>query len=189
VVLEFTEEDIPIPPAVSFAENLALLNQMWDDAPPHWQRNSVLIIRGVPVPIVYWKTIYSRLHGEWKGLKSNWSLWKVSSSPFVIFAPDSYRFQMIVTRWRLSTEANFWKEFSDDNGNRMTYTGVVKTLKANRVKQDEEIAACAKKEYGTQFSEIFVYRKNGALHVKTKPSEIAKQYRSLQNLCDGESDD
>jgi len=84
VVLEFTEEDIPIPPAVSFAENLALLNQMWDDTPPHWQGNSVLIIRSVPVPIVYWKRIYSRLHGEWKGLKSNWSLWKAGLSAFVI---------------------------------------------------------------------------------------------------------
>jgi len=82
VVLEFTEEDIPNPPAVSFAENLPLLNQMWDDTPPHWQRNSVLVIRGIPIPIVYWKKIYSRLHGEWKGLKSNWSLWKAGVSPF-----------------------------------------------------------------------------------------------------------
>ena len=96
---------------------------------------------------------------------------------------------MVVTRWRLGTEADFWKEFSDDSGNRMSYTGVVKTLKANRVKLDEEIAACAKKEYGSQFREIFVYRKNGALHVKTKPSEIAKQYWILQNLCEGDSDE
>ena len=82
VVLEFTEEDIPIPPAISFAENLALLNQMWDDTPPHWQGNSVLAIHGVPIPIVYWKNIYSRLHGEWKGLKSNWSLWKACFPSF-----------------------------------------------------------------------------------------------------------
>ena len=190
LVLEFVEADIPIPPAVSFAENLALLNQMWDDTPPHWQGNSVLIIRGVPIPIVYWKKIYSRLHGEWKGLKSNWSLWKVGPFLFVISVPDSHcPIQMIVARWRLGSEADFWKEFSDDSGNQMTYTGVVKTLKANRVKLDEEVAAFAKKEYGSQFREIFVYRKNGALHVKTKPSEIAKQYRILQNLCDGESDD
>jgi len=85
VILEFMEEDIPIPPAISFAENLALLNQMWDDTPPHWQGNSVLTIRGIPIPIVYWKKIYSRLHGEWKGLKSNWSLWKVGPPSFVTY--------------------------------------------------------------------------------------------------------
>ena len=184
------EEDIPIPLAVSFAEDLPLLNQMWDDTPPHWQGNSALIIRGVPIPIVYWKRVYSRLHGEWRGLKSNWSLWKAGLSAVWIcrrLLPASI--QMVVTRWRLGTEADFWKEFSDDSGNRMSYTGVVKTLKANRVKLDEEIAACAKKEYGSQFREIFVYRKNGALHVKTKPSEIAKQYRILQNLCEGDSDE
>jgi len=96
---------------------------------------------------------------------------------------------MIVTRWRLGSEADFWKEFSDGNGNQMTYTGVVKTLKANRVELDENLAATAKREYGNQFKEIFVYKKNGALHVKTKPSEIAKQYRALQNLCEEESDD
>jgi len=96
---------------------------------------------------------------------------------------------MIVTRWRLGSEADFWREFSDDSGNRMTYTGVVKKLKADRVKLDENTASFAKEEYGSQFNEIFVYRKNGALHVKTKPSEIAKQYRILQNLCEGESDD
>jgi len=96
---------------------------------------------------------------------------------------------MIVTCWRLGSEADFWKEFSDDNGNRMTYTGVVKTLKANRVKLDENIAAIAKKEYGSQFGDIFMYKKNGALHIKTKPSEIAKQYRALQNLCEEESDE
>jgi len=83
-VLEFMEGDIPTPPVILFAENLALLNQMWDDAPSHWQGNSVLVICGVPIPIVYWKNIYSRLHGEWKGLKSNWSLWKASFSPFPI---------------------------------------------------------------------------------------------------------
>jgi len=96
---------------------------------------------------------------------------------------------MIVTRWRLGTEADFWKEFSDHSGNQMTYTGIVKTLKANRVKLDEDLATLVKKEYGSQFDKIFVYRKNGALHVKTKPSEIAKQYRILQNLCEGELSD
>ena len=89
----------------------------------------------------------------------------------------------------MGTKANFWKEFSDDNGNRMSYTGVIKTLKANRVKLDEDIAAFAKEEYGSQFKEIFVYRKNGTLHVKTKPSEIAKQYWVLQNLCEGGDSD
>jgi hypothetical protein len=189
VVLQFTEEDIPTPPAISFAENLTLLNQMWDDTPPHWQGHSALIIRGIPIPIVYWRKIYSRLHGEWKGLKSNWSLWKASLSPCAQFIPDShYLSQMIVARWRQGSEADFWKVFSDDNGNRMTYTAIVKALKSDRVKSDEDTAAIAKREYGSEFGEVFVYRKNGAVHVKTKPSDIAKQYRKLKSLPEMESD-
>ena len=93
ITLEFADTDVPAPPAVSFADNLALLNQMWDDAAPHWQGCSELVICGVPVPVKYWKDIYSRSKsnpGQWKGVKSNWSLWKVQLLLSWLLQPVSY---------------------------------------------------------------------------------------------------
>ena len=84
-VLEFTEDDLEAPPAVSFAGDLGLLNSMWDDKAPHWCGRSYLDIKGVPIPIKYWKEAYSHSttagswkQGQWKGIKGSWSQWKVS---------------------------------------------------------------------------------------------------------------
>jgi len=80
----FLERDIPAPPAVSFASDLALLNGMWDEKAPDWCGWSYLVIKGVPIPISYWREVYSRStsgsswkRGQWKGIKGNWSQWKV----------------------------------------------------------------------------------------------------------------
>jgi len=189
ITLDFTDADVPAPPAVSFADNLALLNQMWDDTAPHWQGHSELTICGVPVPVKYWKDVYSRSKsnpGQWKGVKSNWSLWKVQ--PLLSFCCNLSLivpyFKMIIVRWRQGSEADFWKDFTDNDGNRMTYTAIVKKLTANRLRSDAEMAKQAKEEFGSRFDEIFVYRKNGVNHVKTKAADIAKQYRVIKGHMD-----
>ena len=84
----FTESDVPRPPSVSFARDLKndlpLLNGMWDDCTEHWAGSSFLKIHGHPIPIVYWKEVYSAKQGngwkpgEWKLIKSNYFDWKVS---------------------------------------------------------------------------------------------------------------
>ena len=57
---------------------------MWDDTPGHWGGSSVLNIKGVPIPIVYWKEVYARSKSggwkpnQWKQLKGSWFEWKVS---------------------------------------------------------------------------------------------------------------
>jgi hypothetical protein len=86
--LSFTENDVPRPPSVSFARDikndLPLLNGMWDDCAEHWAGSSFLNIRGYPIPIIYWKEVYSAKQGngwkpgEWKLIKSNYFDWKVS---------------------------------------------------------------------------------------------------------------
>ena len=65
--LEFHANDVGPPPAISFADDLGLLNAMWDDTPGHWGGCSVLNIKGMPIPIVYWKDVYAwSKSGGWK---------------------------------------------------------------------------------------------------------------------------
>jgi hypothetical protein len=85
--IAFTENDVPRPPSVSFArdieKDLPALNGMWDDT-EHWAGFSFLNIHGHPIPIIYWKAVYSAKQGngwksgEWKLIKSNYFDWKVS---------------------------------------------------------------------------------------------------------------
>ena len=86
--VEFTAADVPPPPSMSFAHDIPLLNSMWDDASPHWGNYSVLNIRGVYIPITYWKKVYSRCPNgggaawkpkQWQSIKNNYSKWQVRS--------------------------------------------------------------------------------------------------------------
>ena len=86
--IAFTEGDVPRPPSVSFARDVKKdflkLNGMWDDRTEHWAGVSFLNIQGHPIPIVYWKAVYSGKQGnswkpgEWKLIKGNYFDWKVS---------------------------------------------------------------------------------------------------------------
>ncbi len=77
-VLTFTEDQVPPPPAFSFADRLESLasklerlNSMWDDTSAFWKGFSYLIINSHPIPIVYWKEVYtSKSAGSWK--VKNW---------------------------------------------------------------------------------------------------------------------
>ena len=70
----------------------------------------------------------------------------------------------------------------------MTYTAICKRLVELRAAEDEKLAAKAKEEYGSNFGDVFSYRKCGRAYVKTKSSDIAKQYRALIGL-DNDDDD
>ena len=94
VHITFTESDVPRPPSVSFARDVKkdfpTLNGMWDDHTEHWASVSFLNIQGHPIPLIYWKAVYSAKQGsgwkpgEWKLIKGNYFDWKVStSSPFL----------------------------------------------------------------------------------------------------------
>jgi len=82
-VLVFTEEDVPSPPAVSFADDLPALNRMWDDTSIFWDSRSCLVIKHYPIALVYWKDVYTSKQGrswkpgQWKGTKGKWFEWKV----------------------------------------------------------------------------------------------------------------
>ena len=91
----FTEHDVPRPPSISFARDVKkdfpVLNGMWDDHTENWAGVSFLNIQGHPIPLVYWKAVYSAKRGngwkpgEWKIIKSNYFDWKVSNSISISF--------------------------------------------------------------------------------------------------------
>ena len=47
--------------AISFANDLPQLNRMWDDTSEFLDGHLVLVIKGVAIPIVYWKEVYAQL--------------------------------------------------------------------------------------------------------------------------------
>ncbi|KAG2015973.1 hypothetical protein CC2G_009190 [Coprinopsis cinerea AmutBmut pab1-1] len=48
-VLTFSASDLPPPPSATFASDLSVLFQMWDDTSPRWKGTSFLLIRGTPI--------------------------------------------------------------------------------------------------------------------------------------------
>lgn len=84
----FSENDVRTAPSISFArhvrDDFPRLNAMWDDTTPHWGGKSFLHIKGHPIPIIYWKAVYTSKQGagwkpgQWKIQKGNFFDWKVS---------------------------------------------------------------------------------------------------------------
>ena len=83
-IIQFTQADVPDPPAVSFTSNIPRLNRMWDDTSTHWDGNSALSIQGHSIALVHWPGIYRYWkQDQWKGTKAKWFEWKVCC-----FVPD-----------------------------------------------------------------------------------------------------
>ena len=74
--------DIPDPPALSFARDIAWLDRIWDDRSHQWDNSSPLRIRGHSIALVYWPSVY-RYQGtkQWAGIKQRWFEWKVRWLP------------------------------------------------------------------------------------------------------------
>lgn len=86
---------------------------------------------------------------------------------------------MLVERYRSGTPAEFWRKFST-NGNRWNYKAILKHLAEERALQNKLDAEAARREYGCNFGQIFTYNRNGVRCIKSKDSDIAKQYRALR---------
>lgn len=81
--LEYTENDVPEPPA-GIGLKIERLSAIWDDSWPNWKNTSPLTIKGRPVPLKHLRDVYTR-SGDWKYLKQQWSKWNVSDpSPYSI---------------------------------------------------------------------------------------------------------
>ena len=64
----------------------------------------------------------------------------------------------------------------------MGYKVILRRLAAKRKATNEELLQQARSEFGSAFDSTFSYMKDGQRHVKTKASDVAKQYLSLKGV-------
>jgi hypothetical protein len=62
------------------------------------------------------------------------------------------------------------------------YKVILRRLAAERKATNEGLLQQAKSEFGSAFDTTFSYMKDGQRHVKTKASDVAKQYLSLKGV-------
>jgi hypothetical protein len=96
--------------------------------------------------------------------------------------------QILVTRWRKGTPEGFWAEFSE-GGKLSGYKIILRRLAAERKATNEGLLQQARSEYGAAFDAEFSYMKDGRRHVKTKASDVAKQYILLKGIKDYDDDE
>jgi hypothetical protein len=78
-IVHFSKGDIPDPPNMSFSQDMAQLDRIWDDLSPQWRNYSPLVIRGNYIPMKYWSVVYKyRLPKQWSGIKQLWHQYQVS---------------------------------------------------------------------------------------------------------------
>jgi hypothetical protein len=68
-IVLFSTDDIPDPPNMSFSQDIAELDRIWDDSSPQWSTNSPLVIHGNHIPMKYWPDVYKyRSSKQWSGI-------------------------------------------------------------------------------------------------------------------------
>ena len=72
----------------------------------------------------------------------------------------------------------------------MGYKVILHQLAAERKTANERIHQQARREFGAAFDTTFSYMKDGQRHVKTKASDVAKQYLLLKGVqCYNDDED
>ncbi|KAF9471374.1 hypothetical protein BDN70DRAFT_820084 [Pholiota conissans] len=148
---------------------------MWDDVSSFWKGTSVLTIKDRPVPIIYWKEVYTSKGGiarwkmkQWEGTKSRY-----------------FDYKVLVEAMRRTTIEDFYAKFTV-NGQQLGYTAILAQLEEERMAEDHQIAQLAREEYGPDFDRIFGYKKGKTWVTKTKSCKIAEQYRKLKKAKAGD---
>ena len=97
---------------------------------------------------------------------------------------------MLVERYRRGTPEKFWSTFTGTDGSHLNYKAILRHLADERALQNRLDAEAARREYGSNFNHVFAYIRNGVRCVKSKDSDIAKQYQALrQGVTSVEEDD
>ncbi|KAF5339630.1 hypothetical protein D9611_011513 [Ephemerocybe angulata] len=166
--LIFTSADIPPPFSATFFNDIPNLAAMWDDHWPEWKGESYLRIRGVAIPLVYCKEIYTAHQkggdtAHWKSMKARWCEWK-----------------QIAVRFHQDTPQQFWSTFLKADGSHMDWTQILGVMRKQKAADDKRVADRARREYGASFPDHFAYKKNGVQYVFQKDADIAKRYKDIQ---------
>jgi hypothetical protein len=77
-------------------------------------------------------------------------------------------------------------------GKQLGYKSILRRLAEEQKATNERLLQQARSEFGAAFDTTFLYMKDGQRHVKTKASDVAKQYltlKGIQGYNDEECDD
>jgi hypothetical protein len=69
------------------------------------------------------------------------------------------------------------------------YKSILRRLAEERKATNERLLQQARSEFGAVFDTTFSYMKDGQRHVKTKASDVAKQYVLLKGIKDYDDDE
>ena len=82
IVLCFSKQSVPDPPAILFATDIPWLIKIWDDSSAEWDpTRAVLHFQGQPIALKHWQDLYRYGTGQWAGIKKTWTNWRVSNCP------------------------------------------------------------------------------------------------------------
>ena len=93
LTITLSSTDIPDPPPLHSHGNVESIKAIWDDNPTTWNHLSPLRIRGISIPLIYWRALYCyRRSRQWSGLKQRWSEYKVRHCvSFHLASPLAYQ--------------------------------------------------------------------------------------------------
>jgi hypothetical protein len=178
--------DVPNPSVVSFVEDIARLNRIWDDTSTFWTPGDcALRIHGHPITLVHWKAVYSYgKKGQCRGTRNKWADWQVCGPSrgggvvVLLMTPPLPPPQYIVERYRALLPDGFWAKFSM-KGKRHSYTTITNCLRTQHALADKSTAEKARQEYGASFDTVFSYHHGGRQRVMNTNQKIAAKYREL----------
>ena len=78
ISMTILDADIPEPPPLRCNGRIEDIAAIWNDGKATWTRSSPLRIKGVSIPVIYWRELYQhRRTDQWSLLKRRWWDYKV----------------------------------------------------------------------------------------------------------------
>ncbi|KAJ3563884.1 hypothetical protein NP233_g8651 [Leucocoprinus birnbaumii] len=83
--LTFHTSDVPLIPAVSFADDISHLSRMWDNTAPDWDGDDcIFCINTCAIALKHWPAVFKWAPGNrWAGIKKYWNEWQAHLLPLL----------------------------------------------------------------------------------------------------------
>ncbi|KAF9232767.1 hypothetical protein BU15DRAFT_67163 [Melanogaster broomeanus] len=156
---------VPDPPAINFSDDIDRLFR-------EWESSMLLVVNGRGIPVKHWGQFYKKVVGAkeaaWDALKSKWGKWK-----FIVSEREKY-----------SDDEEFWRHFSDENGQRLCYQQILDRIHNGRITSTAEDAANARLFFGGNLNHpsahgAFRYLRTGKSYLRTKDAAVSKAWHKL----------
>ncbi|TFY58918.1 hypothetical protein EVJ58_g6115 [Rhodofomes roseus] len=157
---------LPDPPAIHFSDDIPALFEQWNTS-------QLLKIDGHGIPIKHWDKVYKKRNGlvetdAWKAIKVEWGNWKF----------------LVTERERFPSEDAFWKVYTNEKGERLSYQQVLDKLQEERGCTDEADFKAVMQYFDGDLDRVdasgaFRYKKSGQWRVCSKKLVVARTWRKL----------